>query len=138
MTSRNVPKALVTGLTTAAWYALPDVVHSRGVRGALKVGLLGAFAGAWAVVDTPATPAPGPDKIDTVLQAIREHPGRAAAVAGAAVALSTALTVAGERAIFAFGERRRARGARCAHTLPALVLGGIAAAGVLLESSIDH
>ena len=137
MTSMNVPKAVVTGLTTVAWYALPDVVPSRGLRGALKVGLLGAFAGAWTVVDKPAPPVPGPDTIDTALAAIREHPGRAAAVAGAAVAVSAALTVAGEKAIFGLGERRRARGVRCAHTLPALALGAFAAAGVLVESRID-
>ncbi|MBK8461674.1 MAG: peptidase S9 [Nigerium sp.] len=133
----NLPKAAAAGLTTLAWYALPDVVHGRRLRGVLKTALLGAFAGAWSVVDRPAASTPGPDRVDTILATVRENPGRAAAVAGTVVAVGTALTVAGERAIFAFGERRRARGVRCAHTLPALALGALAAAGVLFESAAD-
>ncbi len=129
----NTAKAVAAGLTTFAWYALPDVVRSRGLRGVLKAGVLGAFGAAWAAIDEPSRTAPGPDKIDTVLEAIRQNPGGTAAVAGVAVATSSALGVAGEKAIFGFGERRRARGVRCAHTLPALVLGSIAAVGVLLE-----
>jgi len=35
-------QAAALGLTTLAWYALPDLVRSRGARTVLKLGLVGA------------------------------------------------------------------------------------------------
>lgn len=56
---------------------------------------------------------------------------RSALIGGVALLVAgTAATVWGERTIFAFGERRRARGARFAHALPALALATLAAASL--------
>lgn len=85
----NVAQAAVMGLTTVAWYALPDLVRSR---------------------------------------AVRTEPAKSAAVGAAIVGLTTAFSIVGEKAIFRFGEKRRARGATGAHTVPALVLGALGAA----------
>ena len=132
MSSKNVPMALVTGVTSFAWYALPDVVADRGLRGLIKVGMVGILVGSWVTLDGSALRADDLN-VDKVVAAMRERPGSTAAVAGVTIAASTALAVAGEKAIFAFGERRRARGVRGAHAAPALALGVMAAVGALLE-----
>lgn len=137
-TAAHLPVAISSGLAVTAWYALPDVVRSRGARGVLKVGILGAATAAWAILRVKTPPRPGPDTFDKALASIRETPGKAAAVAAVAVTVSTALTVVGEKATFAFGERRRARGVRWAHTLPALVLGGLTVAATLAEEQRDQ
>lgn len=125
----NEPRpALVAGTAAVvfAWYALPDVVRSRTARGLLKTGLLAATAAAvptlLATDEAPALP-------DGV------WPPTPAALAGgvALLAAGTAATVWGERAVFAFGERRRARGVRFAHALPALGLAALAAASLAVD-----
>lgn len=124
-------RAAVMGLTTLAWYALPDLVRSRGVRTVLKLGLLGAGGAGW-VLARPEKPLPtgaqGPDAFDEVFEAIRNEPLKTLGMGAVIVGLTTVLSVAGEKAIFRFGERRRTRGARGAHTVPALVLGALGAA----------
>ncbi|HHU38183.1 MAG TPA: peptidase S9 [Propionibacterium sp.] len=119
------------GLTTLAWYALPDLVRSRGARTVLKLGLVGAGGAAW-VLARPEKPLPtgaqGPDTFDVLFEAIRTEPATTLGLGAAIVGITAALTVAGEKAVFRFGERRRARGARGAHTVPALVLGVLGAA----------
>lgn len=134
--AKRVTLAGVAGLTSVAWYALPDVVAGRGARAAIKVGLVGVLGAAWVALDGVKT-ITGETDLDEVLAASRQQPW-AAAIAGVAVTTSIAFAVAGEKAIFAHGERRRARGVRGAHTVPALALGAIAAAGALLEPSIDR
>lgn len=124
-------QAAVMGLTTLAWYSLPDLVRSRTARTVLKTGLLATGGAAW-VLARPQKPAPtgmqGPDTFDEVFEAIRTEPVKTLAAGGAIVGLSTLLTVLGEKAIFRIGEKRRARGVRGAHTVPALVLGALGAA----------
>ena len=133
----NVAQAAVMGLTTVAWYALPDLVRSRAARTVLKTGLLTAGGVGW-VLARPQKAAPtgpqGPDAFDEVFEAVRTEPAKSAAVGAAIVGLTTAFSIAGEKAIFRFGEKRRARGATGAHTVPALVLGaqGAASAAVPL------
>lgn len=120
--------AALTGGITFAWYALPDAVRSRGMRVLTKAALLaGTGAVASRVVADQADSLPDPAALPAPTPAL---------VAGGAALLAagTALTVWGEKAVFAFGERRRARGVRFAHTLPALLLAGVAAATCVLES----
>ena len=33
----------ISGLATLAWYAMPDLIGSRALRGVLKAGLLGGW-----------------------------------------------------------------------------------------------
>lgn len=122
--------AAALGLGTLAWYAMPDLVRSRAARSVLKTGLLGAgLAASW-----PKLPL---DELDELLSdqvwGTREVIG-----AGLGVLATAAVVVVGEKAIYAFGERRRARGARLAHTLPAIGLAVVSGAlGVLPVPSPD-
>lgn len=127
----SLGQAAVVGLTTLAWYSLPDLVRSRTARTVLKTGLLAAGGAAW-VIARPQEPAPtgmqGPDAFDEVFEALRTEPAKTLALGTAIVGVTTAFSIAGEKAIFRFGERRRIRGVRGAHTVPALVLGALGAA----------
>lgn len=125
---------------TVAWYSLPDYVRSRPLRGLVKAGLLGVIG--WSITATlpraedlppyededvdysKKGPAVEQDPLEGVTEA---GPAELAVLAGAAVG-SAVLTVAIERWLFGRGERRRALGARFAHTRQGLVLGGLAAA----------
>lgn len=111
------------GAITFAWYALPDLVRSRALRGLLKAGMLVAVTAATPCL-LPADSAPEPDELPW------PPPPAILAAGTAALAGSTAATVWGERAIFRLGERRRARGVRCAHALPALGLAALSALSV--------
>ena len=125
--------------TTVAWYALPDYVRSRPLRGLVKAGLLGVLG--WSMVaqlpegaelppyddeDTDcskASPVAGEDPLEGVTEA---DPAELAVLAGAALG-SAMITVGVERWLFRRGERRRAQGARFAHTRQGLVLGALEA-----------
>ena len=124
---------------TVAWYALPDYVRSRPLRGLIKTGLLGVIG--WSLVsmlpDEPelahyddevdcskGAEAAGEDPLDDITEA---DPSELAVLAGAAVG-SAMITVGVERWLFRRGERRRAQGSRFAHTRQGLVLGGLEAA----------
>ena len=125
---------------TVAWYALPDYVRSRPLRGLVKAGLLGVLG--WSMVaqlpegaelppyddeDTDcskSSPVAGEDPLDGVTEA---DPAELAVLAGAALG-SAMITVGVERWLFRRGERRRAQGARFAHTRQGLALGGLEAA----------
>lgn len=125
--------ALGTG-ATVAWYALPDFVRSRPMRGLIKAGLLGAIG--WSIVSllpdgaelppyddeadcSKESPVAGEDTLEGVTEA---EPRELAILAGVALG-SAALTVAVERWLFRRGERRRAAGIRFAHTRQGLALG---------------
>ncbi|NLI86259.1 MAG: peptidase S9 [Propionibacterium sp.] len=110
--------AAVSAATVLAWYALPDVVRSRGVRVAVKAGLLGVTAAGAAMVPRvyPEVRAlQAEPKVDLPAPAV-------AALAVGATAGLTALTVWAEKALYARGERRRAEGVRWAHTPLALAM----------------
>ena len=136
---------------TVAWYALPDYVRSRPLRGLIKTGLLGVIG--WSLVsmlpDEPelapyddevdcskGAEAAGEDPLEGVTEAAGEDPlegvteaaPRELAVLGGAVAGSALVTLALERWLFRRGERRRASGVRFAHTRQGLALGGLEAA----------
>ena len=123
---------------TLAWYALPDYVRSRPLRGLIKTGLLGAIG--WSIVammpedgelppyDDETDCSKGSPVADDPLDGVTEaEPRELAVLAGAALG-SAVLTVAVERWLFRRGEARRAQGARFAHTRQGLALGGLEAA----------
>lgn len=126
-------RGLAVGVATFAWYALPDVVRSPAARIAVKAGLIINVCVLHALTREEREPTNGPDTVDAVLHAANQSPGRALAVGMASVSVGVAITVLGEKLIFGLGERRRARGATAAHTVPALLMGGLAAAGYLLD-----
>lgn len=112
--------AAALGLTTLAWYAMPDLIRRPAARGLAKTALLGAGAAAsWAKMPRSELDSWISDQV----WGTREVLG-----AGLGVATAAGLTILGERVIYAFGERRRARGVRLAHTLPALGLAALGAA----------
>ncbi len=125
--------AVAVGVTSFAWYAMPDAVRSRGVRTLLKTALLAKLGVFYALTNRPRPESNGPDATDELFHAANQAPGRALAVGLAAVGTGVGLTVLGEKAVFGFGERRRRRGVRGAHTVPALVLAALGGLGVLLE-----
>jgi len=153
--------ALVTGLATAAYYAVPDVVRSRAARGWLKAGCLAAAVAvsvptaregwqeartAWRdavaeddTADAPGTAdspdAPSPDAPGPVSPARQAALGAAGA---AALVASVAATVAGERWVFRRGEALAAAGVPFAHTRTGLVLGAVAAALALVPEPSDR
>ena len=132
---------------TVAWYALPDYVRSRTLRGLVKAGLLGVLG--WSMVAqlpegaelapyddedvdcSKSSPVAGEDPLDGVTEA---DPTELAVLAGAALG-SAMITVGVERWLFRRGERRRAQGARFAHTRQGLVLGALEAAVTVVTFS---
>ena len=118
--------AAAGALLTLAWYAMPDVVRSRPLRTALKVALLAGGA-AWVV---PFVKLYRDEIVELLVD--RDWSGREIAIGTGALAAGTGLTVAAEKAIFGYGERRRGRDVQLAHTAPALVMALMAGASALL------
>lgn len=126
--------AAAAAATVLAWYALPDLVRSRGLRGVVKTGLLAVTAvGAAAVPDTWDCAGKVPEQVEAAVADLPKPAVAAIAVAGAVGA--TALTVWFEKAVYARGERKRAEGARFAHTVPAVVMAAATAAVALADWS---
>ena len=121
----------VSALTVLTWYALPDAVRSRGARAVIKVGLLGVTAAGVAMM-----PQVFPEARDlTPLRRLDLPAPALAALAVGAAALTTIGTIWGEKAVYARGERLRARGVRCAHTPVAAMLALATGAAVLVDWS---
>lgn len=120
--------AAVSALTVLTWYAIPDAVRDRRARAAIKAGLLGVTAlGIARIPDVYPEVGDLPQpRVDLPVPAL------AAAVVAVAAA-STWGTVWTEKAIFAFGERRRAGGVRCAHTPLAAALAVASGALALVD-----
>lgn len=154
----RVRPALMVGAMTIAYYASPDVVDSRPLRGVVKTALMGGITAVsmddWrkdrAAARAAASSTDDVNEPDDALEPdvvgeedelptaelVRRMPagkGAAlAAVAGGAMAASVLVTIGAERWIFRRGQARAAAGSPLAHTLPALLWGGIAAAGMLI------
>lgn len=126
--------AAVTLVATTAYYASPDVVRSRRTRTRVKGAMVGVISVVSLLEARPDRPDPETsDAVEEVLGSLT--PGVQAALGAVAVGVvvGSALAVrAAERWIFAHGERRRASGTRFAHTVPALALGALGAATVLV------
>lgn len=117
----------VSALTVLTWYALPDAVRSRRARAVIKAGLLGVTAAGAAMI-----PQVFPEVRDFRPERFNDLPAPAVAALGVgATALATVGTIWFEKAVFASGERKRARGVRCAHT-PAAVAMALATGAVAL------
>lgn len=140
--------AAITFAATTAYYASPDVVRSRRARTWLKGGLLGVL-GLVSLAEWRTAHASEPVPVaadDANEETVEDGPGslstrQQVALGGlglAAVAGSVVAVGAGERWIFAHGERRRAAGKRLAHTAPALVLGALSAALSLVPPPEDR
>ena len=119
----------VSALTVLTWYALPDAVRSRRARAVIKVGLLAVTAAGAAVI-----PQVFPEASLHKPEPPADLPGPALAgiVIGAA---ATAMigTVWFEKVVYAHGERKRARGVRCAHTPAAIAMALATGAGALID-----
>jgi hypothetical protein len=131
--------AIVSGITTTAYYASPDLVRSRTARAWIKAACLGAaFAASLpdlrtlrAARDADPEPVAPTGTSDAIAPSRRVVLATTASVVG-----GLALMVATERWIFRRGEVRAAAGVPLAHTRPAVVLGLITAAlAVLPEPS---
>ncbi|WP_022868927.1 hypothetical protein [Schaalia vaccimaxillae] len=159
--STQRPRALrAAAVNTAAvltWYAMPDVIRSRGLRTFFKAGLVGAIG--WAIAnqfeetesyrevqallaehDCPQADdtgfAPGSEPVspqEDPLEGVTEADPKELAILGAVASAAVIATVSAEKAIFRRGERRRHAGARFAHLRQGLVLAGITA---VLEASM--
>jgi len=119
----------VSALTVLTWYALPDAVRSRRVRVVVKAGLLGVTAAGAAMI-----PQVFPQALRNRSEPRRDLPGATlAALAIGASAAAVGSTIWFEKAIFAHGERRRARGVRCAHTPAAAAMALATGAAALID-----
>jgi hypothetical protein len=119
----------VSALTVLTWYALPDAVRSRPARAVIKVGLLGLSAAGVAMI-----PQVFPEARRLKLEPGIDLPRPAvAALAVGATAVATGGTIWLEKAIYARGERIRARGVRCAHTPAAAAMALATGAAALVD-----
>ncbi len=128
-----VPLAVVVGAGTFAWYAMPGAVTSRGLRALLKTGLAVGITAAYAACRPRHEAVNGPDRVDELFNAANTNPGKAVAVGAVALGAGVGATVWGEKAMFRWGQRRRAAGRRWPFGLPALIMGALAIVGNLAE-----
>lgn len=116
-------------LTVLTWYALPDAVRSRRARTMIKAGLLVVTGAGVAMIPQVfpdaqrLTEGPPVDLPRTTLTAL--------SIGAAAIAIAG--TIWGEKAIYARGERIRARGVRCAHTPAAAAMALATGAAALVD-----
>lgn len=123
----------ITTATVLVWYALPDLVRSRAVRAVVKALLLGVTAAGTAMIPDVFPAARSRTSMPVVGAPTPAIAGTAAGVA----ALGGLATVWAEKAIFARGERRRARGVRYAHTPAAVAMALASGAAALAASGSD-
>jgi hypothetical protein len=119
----------VAALTVLTWYALPDAVRSRRARTVIKAGLLGVTAAGAAMIPQVF---PEERRLKPDLRIDLPRPARAALAVGA-TAVATVATIWFEKAIYARGERKRARGVRCAHTPAAAAMALATGAAALID-----
>ncbi len=139
--SRGVA-ALVTGAATALYYATPDLISSRTVRGWVKAGLT-AVSVAASVPDLRAAWATARERqeldggVDPSKTFSSLPAGSKAVVVGSVAAVLTCSVggvLAAERWIFRRGQARAASGKRLPHTGPALLYGALASGLWLLPT----
>lgn len=155
-------QSLISGVTTAGYYAVPDACESRRMRGLMKALCLAVAtgSGAYAARQTlrhelrtalvkeqasdeaqdvdGGAPTASPTPQAGSAEARRMAGMAVLATAGIALTAATVLgTVAIERRIFRAGERRAAAGKRLPHTRTALVYGGLAGALTWVMEGFD-
>ena len=131
-TSPRPSAVLASGAATALWYATPDVIPSRTVRGWVKAGILTAslavsapeLRAAWRDTRDQLAAVPGGEGAEAVRTPL---PTRTKVVLAGAAAVGLTLAARGvaaaERWAFRHGQARAAAGKRLPHTGPALVYG---------------
>lgn len=155
----DVRSAVVTGVTTALWYAVPDAVGPRWGRALAKTAVAAAGVGVGlaataegraardglrAAGDLADVPADVPDRDDEsgggsgaapdeVDDQSPVDPRLAVAAITVGLGAAAALAVAGEKWAYRLGERWRARGRSLPHTRVGLAMGALAAGLTLLE-----
>ncbi len=154
--------AAITGLTTLAWYAVPDLVRPRWARALTKAAVAVAGLGAGLVVTTEGRSARDglraamtvsdaadvPEGVDgrggrqsdeNGVPGVEDEslaqvdPRLAGAVVAGSLAAGVALAVAGEKWAYRRGEKWRAKGLTLPHTRVGLIVGAAAAGLTLLE-----
>jgi len=155
MSLRHTVSTLVAGGAIATYYATPDFITSRALRGWAKAGLGAIMLASCAPPFHPqgkSTPL-GIDDETTVEPAEPAEPAESgslpetfAALSGnqkallfgasvGAIALTVVSFVVGEKWIFRRGEAKAASGQSLPHTRAGLVIGALAAATALLPTT---
>ncbi len=124
---------------TLAWYAMPDLVRSRGARVLLKAGILLGMGAAAGFIGPTADGARSPERrkaLSAGLGRIRATAGRApagTALTVGAAAVAVWATARGEEWLFRRGERRRVMGRPAPHLRQAVPLALAVAAAQILD-----
>jgi hypothetical protein len=159
-TRTDLRSVAISGVTTFAWYAVPDVVQPRWARALAKTAVLGASValvmggtregaearaavrevqdGIRSAAEQPSATEQAPLDEDGAAGAAPGGTGSGRAVVATAavvggVAVAGTLAVLGERWIYRSAERLRGRGVRAPHTAVGLVLGAAVAGLDALE-----
>lgn len=127
------PLDVALGVGTALWYALPDVVESRRVRGVVKTAVVVGGAGLVAVrAHVRHDPVLDDSDVTEEQPTASMAPGRAAATVAVTSLASIAGTVLLDRCMVATARRLRGHGVRRPYT----VMGaGIGAAAIVSRPS---
>lgn len=145
----DVTPAILTGVSTAAFYSVPDIFDSRTGRALAKVtSLLPAAiaAVAWSKKNneeishlTDADPDERlNDRLENLGDLATERPMAFTAIIGGAIAAAGGATVLSEKLIYHFAERREANGVTNAHTKHGLILGAVAAVAMIASQKMDQ
>ncbi|WGX95688.1 hypothetical protein [Nocardioides sp. L-11A] len=125
----ELSSALVNGLGTAAWVAVPDIASTRRARAALRTGILGATVTAFVLAERHGRT--DVEELDGEEADGEEPDGRPWLTVGAAAALSVITHVLVTRGVDAGADRLRRRGVRHPRTLLGAALGTVVAIGEL-------
>lgn len=125
----TLARAALTGVTVAAWTALPDYLPSRLPRLAAQVGLLTA-AGCASLFLAPTEPKPDPERDEAMAAVSRamENPAKRVAIISGVTAVLAAANKIEHRALDAGAAWFAGRGLERPRTALGLALGALAAA----------
>lgn len=122
--------AAITAGAAVLYYAVPDFVASRFVRGAVKVAATSVAAATiiHADQDSGRDVAGVIDQINNDIQ--KAEPADVAAYTAAGIALVAVPTVLVEKAIYRRAEKKKRKGKKFPHLKQALVLGALTGAAI--------
>lgn len=132
----TVARAALTGVTVAAWTALPEYVPSRLPRLAAQAGLL-TVAGLASLFLAPAEPEPDPERDEAMAAVSRamENPAKRVVIISGVTAVLAAASRVEHRAIEAGSAWFAARGMDRPRTALGLTLGVLAAASEFIPAA---
>lgn len=136
--------SLITGLSVAAYYAVPDFVAGRGRR-ALAKTLVTIPAVVTTLSSSPTVAhhrTEGHQEEDArdikkLLKTLSERPGVSAAIAAGGAAAVIGVAAGSEKLIYRLAEWRKGNGTTHAHTKNGAILGLAAAAGTYALDRFD-